>query len=36
VVSDAGGVPDNEKPAGGHEFAYETSESAHKRTDAVD
>ena len=36
MVSDAGGVPENEKPAVGHEFAYETSESAHKRTDAVD
>jgi sec-independent protein translocase protein TatA len=36
VVSDTGGAQENEKPAGGHEFAYETSESANKRTDAVD
>jgi hypothetical protein len=36
VVSSTGGVQENEKPAAGHEFAYEASESAHKRTDAVD
>jgi sec-independent protein translocase protein TatA len=36
MASDDGGVRfDDEKPASGHEFAYETSESADKRTDAL-
>jgi sec-independent protein translocase protein TatA len=34
-ASHDGGVQDDEKPAGGHEFAYETSESAEKRTDTL-
>jgi sec-independent protein translocase protein TatA len=35
VASDNGGVQFDENPASGHEFAYETSESADKRTDSV-
>jgi sec-independent protein translocase protein TatA len=36
VVSVDGGVQEDEKPAGSHEFAYEAPKSADKRTDAVD
>jgi sec-independent protein translocase protein TatA len=35
VASDDGGAQEGEKPAGDHEFAYKTSESADKRTDAL-
>jgi len=36
VVSTDDRVQEDEKPAGDHQFAYETSESANKRTDALD
>jgi sec-independent protein translocase protein TatA len=35
VASNDGRVQEDEKPAGDHQFAYETSESADKRTDAL-
>ena len=35
VASVDGGAHAGEKPVGDHEFAYETSESADKRTDAL-
>lgn len=35
AISGEHGTQDGEEPAGGHEFAYETSESSDKRTDPL-